>query len=251
MKICEYGTACNRADCIYRHDNVASKTDEVCLQFLAGTCAFGGGGCRKRHPPKDEKDRLLKKYKRIRCHFGDDCRTGGCLYLHPREMRPIEPAYIEPVNMDVAFPALSATTNSTKKPSGPKTEPLPPSPWNRTVMQPPQPMIQQQNIMPMNHHPQPEMSNMPMVAPAWFPHQDPSFAPFCPPVMHHDPHYGGAYDGYGDDGGGYGYPDDGYYGGYEYGPYDGMGAGGEMPAAPPSANFNVGAKEFVPGGFSS
>ena len=88
------------------------------------------------------------------------------------------------------------------------------------------------------------------VAPAWFPHQDPSFAPFPPPVNQQQPvaYYGeGGYD-FGD-GGGYGYDGYGYeqYGGYEMGAQQ----GGEMPVAPPPTSFNAGAKEFVPGGFSS
>jgi len=40
MRQCEYGSACNRPDCIYRHDFVEEKSNEVCLQFLAGICAF-------------------------------------------------------------------------------------------------------------------------------------------------------------------------------------------------------------------
>mmetsp|Transcript_41033 Transcript_41033/g.98924 ORF Transcript_41033/g.98924 Transcript_41033/m.98924 type:complete len:269 (-) Transcript_41033:13-819(-) len=240
---CEYGSACNRPDCIYRHDNAVAKTDEICLQFLAGTCAFTGGGCRKRHPKKDEKERLLRKYKRMQCHFGDDCHTEGCLYLHPREMKPIEPAYVEPMNMDAAFPALGSAPSKNESTNTPKTEPLPHSPWNNA-----QPPMQQ--TMPMH---QPNMSNIP-VAPAWFP-QDPSFAPFSPPVQNQQQQQAYYGEGYGETGGynyggGYGY-DDGS--GYNNDGYDDMGAqGGEMPApqmAPPS--FNAGAKEFVPGGFSS
>lgn len=157
-------------------------------------------------------------------------------------MKPVEPAYIEPANMDVAFPALSGTTSSSSKKAtkGPPTKPLPPSPWN-SGMQPPM----QQNI-PVN---QGDMSNIP-VAPAWFPHQDPSFTPFCLPAHNQPQAYygeGGGYD-YGD--GAYGYGNNGYY--HEDGAYyDSMGAqGGEIPAPPmPPQSFNVGAKEFVPGGF--
>ncbi|CAJ1945131.1 unnamed protein product [Cylindrotheca closterium] len=261
MRQCEYGSACNRPDCIYQHDNVGTKTDEVCLQFLAGTCAFATGGCRKRHPNKDEKDRLLRKYKRVRCHFGDDCHTEGCLYLHPKEMKPIEPAYIEPMNMDAAFPALGSaqSKSTTTTMNTPKTEPLPPSPWNNTAPQQ-QPMMQQ-NMLPMN---QPNMSNIPM-APAWFP-QDPSFAPFSapPPTGMQNQQQQQEYYEYGDGGTGYDYGGAGYgycggseydHGGYNNNDINGydMGAPGEeMPApqmAPPS--FNAGAKEFVPGGFSS
>lgn len=243
MRQCEYGSACNRPDCIYSHDHVTAKSDGVCLQFLAGKCAFSAGGCRKRHPTKDERDRLLRKYKRMRCHFGDECHTEGCLYLHPREMRPVEPAYVEPVNMDAAFPALGSAPS--KATSTLKTERLPPSPWNNGQHQ----LVPQSMPMEQQQH----MSNIP-VAPTWFP-QDPSFAPFSPPAVQQQqqqqPYY--AAEGYDNYGGGYGYAD--ANGGYNnnYNGYD-MGAqGGEMPAQPQMApqSFNAGAKEFIPGGFSS
>lgn len=251
IKQCEYGSACNRSDCIYRHDNMVISTDEICFQFLAGTCAFTAGGCRKRHPKNDEKGRLLGKYKRTRCHYGDDCHTEGCLYLHPREMKPVEPSYVEPTNMDMAFPALGGGSSSANTPakSTPKlvTEPLPASPWNSAPMQ--------QQSQPI-HQP----SSIP-IAPAWFP-QDPSFAPFCTPTnQEQESHceYGGEYD-YANEGhdyanGGYDYGDgSGYaYAGYnnDVDGYD-MGAQGAGDATEQmSATFNAGAKEFVPGGFLS
>jgi hypothetical protein len=48
-------------------------------------CAFDGKGCRKRHPPKHEIEQLISKYKKTRCRFGDECKTKGCLYVHPSD----------------------------------------------------------------------------------------------------------------------------------------------------------------------
>mmetsp|Transcript_33 Transcript_33/g.80 ORF Transcript_33/g.80 Transcript_33/m.80 type:complete len:297 (-) Transcript_33:553-1443(-) len=96
------------AECIYRHDepskrssNSTGKTD-VCIPFLAGKCTFEKG-CRKRHPSKNELPRLLAKYKKTRCRFGDECYTEGCLFLHPKEEKAREPHFISPHN----FPPLS------------------------------------------------------------------------------------------------------------------------------------------------
>ena len=114
MKFCDYGAGCTRADCIYRH-GVNGKREEVCLPFLAGKCTFKDDGCRKRHPKKEEKARLIAKYKRTRCRFGNECYTEGCLYLHPREVQTMEPNYIEPHH--VAFPPL----NGAEQPANPKT----------------------------------------------------------------------------------------------------------------------------------
>mmetsp|Transcript_17819 Transcript_17819/g.41111 ORF Transcript_17819/g.41111 Transcript_17819/m.41111 type:complete len:244 (+) Transcript_17819:112-843(+) len=216
MRQCEYGSACNRPYCIYRHDADAGtvRSDEVCLPFLAGMCAFAtGGGCRKRHPSKDEKDRLLRKYKTTRCRFGDDCRTEGCLYLHPSEVTPVEPAYVEPSRMNEAFPALS----------GAASRPLPPSPWNNAGA--------------------PTAAAVPPTT--WFPPGDASLSPFCTPAD--PPLRAGAYGGY------YGYEQQRYSGGYDTETHQQQ-QGGEAPAAavaPPASSFNAGAKEFVPGRFSS
>lgn len=134
MRLCEYGSGCNRPDCIYRHEDAEAKTEEVCLPFLAGKCSFAKDGCRKRHPTKEENERLLQKYKRTRCRFGDECYTESCLYLHPREVKPSEPYYVEP--HDVAFPPLSGASSAPNV-----TQPLPPnSAWKKVVapqMQPP------------------------------------------------------------------------------------------------------------------
>mmetsp|Transcript_17625 Transcript_17625/g.36498 ORF Transcript_17625/g.36498 Transcript_17625/m.36498 type:complete len:248 (-) Transcript_17625:845-1588(-) len=106
MEPCFYGAGCTRKDCIYRHDADvpdAKKTNETCLAFLAGTCSFGAQTCKKRHPPKHEADRLRAKYKCIRCRFGDECKTNGCLFTHPKDGKKSEPvAFLE----HSAFPPL-------------------------------------------------------------------------------------------------------------------------------------------------
>lgn len=85
MEQCFYGAGCTRANCFYRHDNPAGgleKSEEPCMPFLAGMCTFSATGCKKRHPPKEEKERLLAKYKSMKCRYGKHCKTAGCLYLH-------------------------------------------------------------------------------------------------------------------------------------------------------------------------
>jgi hypothetical protein len=88
MTECQYGAGCNRPDCIYRHPNTKEdgsfkQSQEPCMPFLAGICAFSAKGCRKRHPGKQESEKLIAKYQTTRCRFGKDCRTKGCLYIHP------------------------------------------------------------------------------------------------------------------------------------------------------------------------
>ena len=91
MVACQYGAGCNRSDCIYSHPaNRGDKADfvqskEPCMAFLTGICAFSAKGCRKRHPQNDEAERLIAKYQRMKCRFGDACRTNGCLYQHPSD----------------------------------------------------------------------------------------------------------------------------------------------------------------------
>jgi len=90
MIACSYGAACTRADCIYSHPNGKGaesayhhQSKEPCMSFLADMCAFTAKTCRKRHPPRAEAERLIAKYRRMPCRFRDECRTAGCLYLHP------------------------------------------------------------------------------------------------------------------------------------------------------------------------
>ena len=113
MILCEYGSGCNRPDCIYRHEDI-DRSEEVCLPFLVGKCTFSDKGCRKRHPNEDECKRLISKYKRTRCRFGDECFTESCLYLHPKEAQEIEPHFVEPHH--VAFPALNGKDAPAPKP---------------------------------------------------------------------------------------------------------------------------------------
>ncbi len=214
MRICEYGAGCTRPDCIYRHEGIV-KRDEVCLPFLAGKCTFKDSGCRKRHPKKDEKDRLLAKYKRTRCRFGDECYTDGCLYAHPREVGAIEPSYIEPHH--IAFPPLNdatavavprAVTNSAWKAA--------------PLVVPPtlQPQLHQQPIVPVAPVQQLPMEND--SSHTWSPMEAQMYAPYFAPAPYFDPSM-------------HGYPT-AYYGApmAHYG----------MPHA---MHFNADAEEFVPG----
>lgn len=118
MILCEYGSGCTRADCIYRHED-GGKSEEFCLPFLAGKCTFTQG-CRKSHPSKEDCARLIAKYKRTRCRFGDKCYTDSCLYLHPREVEQQEPSFIEAHH--IAFPPLNGA-------SAPAPKPVPNSAW--------------------------------------------------------------------------------------------------------------------------
>ena len=97
MPLCTYGSACTRGKaCVYRHPSKKSSTSsgnaarapappaKVCLAHLAGTCTFGSR-CFNRHPSEKESEELRKGYKQKKCLYGDDCRSMGCLYFHPRE----------------------------------------------------------------------------------------------------------------------------------------------------------------------
>ena len=130
MVVCQYGTACARPDCIYRHPygkggvassaggSAAKQSREPCMAYLAGICTFSATGCRKRHPPPLECQRLIDKYSKVKCRFGDDCLTNGCLYMHPGDEEyddgssrtyAQEPTYLSPQDMHSAFPPLGAT----------------------------------------------------------------------------------------------------------------------------------------------
>lgn len=119
MVECQFGAGCTRPDCIYRHpskkDGTFKQSQEPCMPFLAGECAFSAQGCRKRHPPKEEADRLIAKYKLTRCRFGSECRTNGCLYIHPGDEG--ESTNV-PVMNAALFPPLSS----------PNGQPLPTAP---------------------------------------------------------------------------------------------------------------------------
>ena len=89
------------------------------MAYLAGLCTFSASGCRKRHPPPVECERLVAKYSRVKCRFGDSCLTKGCLYMHPgddgyedagRETNAREPTYLVSQDMAAgAFPPLGVT----------------------------------------------------------------------------------------------------------------------------------------------
>lgn len=87
---CKYGSACNRKDCIYSHDVADTQSENApCMAYLAGLCTFTKG-CRRRHPPDDECERLRTKYGNLPCRYGPDCHTEGCLYNHDRSV-PTKP----------------------------------------------------------------------------------------------------------------------------------------------------------------
>ena len=92
MEPCFYGSGCTRPDCIYRHDGPnkkeMKKSADPCMAYLAGDCAFHAQSCRKRHPSKDECQRLVAKYRATPCRYGDECLTKGCLYIHPSDDEP-------------------------------------------------------------------------------------------------------------------------------------------------------------------
>ena len=132
MKMCEYGSGCQRPDCIYRHDEPQTSSGgkvDLCIPFLAGKCTFEKG-CRKRHPSKDEIPRLLARYKKTRCRFRDECYTEGCLFLHPKEEKRQEPSFIAPHH----FPPLSnvcTSASSSSADSNPKQATASDSVWKK------------------------------------------------------------------------------------------------------------------------
>jgi hypothetical protein len=106
-----------------------SGKNDVCIPFLAGKCTFEKD-CRKRHPSKAELPRLLARYKKTRCRFGDECFTEGCLFSHPREEKRHGAAFISPLN----FPPLSNTSASvsgSSQDSHQKQVPIADSAWNK------------------------------------------------------------------------------------------------------------------------
>jgi hypothetical protein len=52
------------------------------LPFLSGLCTFGAL-CRNDHPSDADCAALLAEFASKPCHFGEECRTAGCLYWHP------------------------------------------------------------------------------------------------------------------------------------------------------------------------
>jgi len=135
MVECQFGAGCTRPDCIYRHpsktEGTFQQSQEPCMPFLAGICAFSAKGCRKRHPPKEEADRLIAKYKTTRCRFGADCRTKGCLYIHPGD----EEESNIPMMSASLFPPLASLNG---QPSPAAARPLQNSAWKASPVLPQQ-----------------------------------------------------------------------------------------------------------------
>lgn len=132
MEACFFGAGCTRPGCIYRHDRAAlqqtPQSDEPCMAYLAGYCAFNARSCRKRHPPPAEAERLQRKYAQIRCRYGTQCQTEGCLYRHE--------ALTEPVSLVdwVAQPSAAAAAAATQPLTPPvaTTAPIPGTSWRPT-----------------------------------------------------------------------------------------------------------------------
>jgi hypothetical protein len=96
MPACNFGGGCNRPACIYRHPP-SEQSKDACMAFMAGSCVFDAESCRKRHPPPHEVERLMLKYKRTKCRFAEDCKTKGCLFVHPgEELLPQPPHRMDP-----------------------------------------------------------------------------------------------------------------------------------------------------------
>lgn len=112
MEQCFYGKGCTRTDCFYRHDGpgaagAGEKSTEPCMPFLAGLCTFSAAGCRKRHPGKAEAEKLIAKYKQMKCRYGAHCKTSGCLYIHPGDGDGTKE---DKLRGTAAFPPLAGAT---------------------------------------------------------------------------------------------------------------------------------------------
>lgn len=84
MPMCNYGAACVRQGCIYRHPPKGGPVDgfqEICRPFLANACQFGAK-CYNKHPDQAEAQRIREQFARIQCRWGTSCRTQHCLYSH-------------------------------------------------------------------------------------------------------------------------------------------------------------------------
>jgi len=122
MEPCFYGAGCTRPGCIYRHDTASGDSPakkpsslEPCMPFLAGLCAFPASGCRHRHPGNAEAERLIAKYKRIKCRHGEHCKTRGCLYVHPNDPEAKQLGREEPSHLE--FPPLPTNPPAPTQPA--------------------------------------------------------------------------------------------------------------------------------------
>lgn len=145
MEQCFYGAGCIRKDCIYRHDGPAKgdgsgdKSNEPCMPFLAGLCTFSAKGCRKRHPNKEEAERLIAKYKTTKCRYGDHCKTTGCLYIHSKDGTSLGGS---------AFPPLAGNNETPPKPVVPTGAWKPMHPTGAAVVSPNLPAQQRAQASP-------------------------------------------------------------------------------------------------------
>lgn len=166
MEACFFGAGCTRKDCIFRHDKSAlasnPQSEEPCMAYLAGYCAFNAKSCRKRHPPPAEAERLRQKYSQIRCRYGNECQTDGCLYRHQALTEPVALSWTAQPTTHTAPPPVAVPGTSWR--------PTPPS-------APPQPLATARPVPP-SVPPQPPFSLRPM--PPSFPPQPPT-APPQPP----------------------------------------------------------------------
>ena len=145
MEACFFGAGCTRPGCIYRHDRAAlasnPQSEEPCMAYLAGYCAFNARSCRKRHPPPGEADQLREKYSQIRCRYGSQCQTEGCLYRHEARTEPVLLSWTaQPVGSDSPPPPPAAVPGTSWRPTPPSSIPAQ-SPLGRPVAPsvPPQP----------------------------------------------------------------------------------------------------------------
>uniref|UniRef100_A0A7S3P915 C3H1-type domain-containing protein n=1 Tax=Amphora coffeiformis TaxID=265554 RepID=A0A7S3P915_9STRA len=217
MEACFFGAGCTRPGCIYRHDRAAiqsnPQSEEPCMAYLAGHCAFNAKSCRKRHPPPAEADRLRQKYSQIRCRYGSECQTEGCLYRHEALSEPVSLVdwVAQPVE-PARPPAAAALPGTSWRPTPPSHTSLQHVPLS--MPPPPPPPPPPMRPVPPSMPPQPP--SMRPVPPST-PPQPPSIPP-QPPSM---------------------------------GPAPPSGTQGNTTLRPPSAaggGFNINAKEFVPGG---
>ena len=117
--------------CIYRHDRAAiqsnPQSDEPCMAYLAGHCAFNAKSCHKRHPPPAEAERLRQKYSQIRCRYGSECQTEGCLYRHEALSEPVSLVdwVAHPMEPTPRPPLAAALPGTSWRPTPPSNPPLP------------------------------------------------------------------------------------------------------------------------------
>ena len=84
MPMCDYGAACTRKGCVYRHPPKAARSGAaaanasaalVCKPFLSGRCQYGLS-CFNRHPPEDEAEAQKKMQEAIASLSGTGDESG-------------------------------------------------------------------------------------------------------------------------------------------------------------------------------